>query len=392
MLLWYPSSDGEEEPFFEPIYREIFRKLPASMELTIVTHPSAAEALEGMLGEERPEGTNRVVRSPDRARFSVWAEDAFVVVQDLDTEGPVTYLLEPESFPRYADFQIAELVATATSLEVSQSPLVFQGGNVLTGDDFVLVGVDYLADSVARIESGGSVEGFPVDGVAEDKFFFVQSLFRESFDPARKVHFVTSTPQNRPQNRLIRERGELWLDDVEAGRGNRQPIFHIDMFIAFAGRNPETGAYRILVGDPGMADRLLGWEPVEHDLQSEYDEIAGQLAKLGYEAIRAPLPYVMVRERIPLNVDVSGRTVQLAGVRNWYHPTSLNSLVQIEGYQRDVWLPTYGHPPFEELAVIDDEHERIWRDLGFQVHRLGNFHLFAMRQGALHCIKKYLAR
>jgi len=84
--------------------------------------------------------------------------------------------------------------------------------------------------------------------------------------------------------------------------------------------------------------------------------------------------------------------VRVAGERFWYHATSNNCLVQIDGASRDVWLPTYGHAPFEELAATDEAHRRTWESLGFTVHQLGDFHLFAMRLGAVHCIKKYLAR
>ena len=60
--------------------------------------------------------------------------------------------------------------------------------------------------------------------------------------------------------------------------------------------------------------------------------------------------------------------------------------------RRQVWLPTYGHPPFEELSATDDDHRRRWESMDFEVTQLGDFHAFAMRMGALHCIKKYLAR
>ncbi len=102
--------------------------------------------------------------------------------------------------------------------------------------------------------------------------------------------------------------------------------------------------------------------------------------------VRTPLPYVSVLE-------------DDARVRTWYHATTNNCLVAIDGdagdagpVRRQVWLPTYGHPPFEELSATDADHRRRWESMDFEVTQLGDFHAFAMRMGALHCIKKYLAR
>ena len=87
-----------------------------------------------------------------------------------------------------------------------------------------------------------------------------------------------------------------------------------------------------------------------------------------------------------------GTTEDVDGVANWYHATSNNCLVQIDGEQCDVWLPTYGQAQAPALAPVDDRHKQIWEALGFSVHQLADFHHLARGSGALHCIKKYLAR
>ncbi len=395
MLLWYPTHTAADRVVYERTYGDLLAGLPPTTEVTIVAHPKVVKEITAIADARRlPTATTTVVRAPSSVAFSVWAEDAFVVVEDLDRRPPVTFLLEPERFPRVGDFQIAELVATASPLETAQSPLVFQGGNILIGDDFAFVGADYLDDSVATIEAIGSVEDFPFTGSARAKEDFVKRLFREQFDPARTFHFPASQSRDRASNAIVDIDGERWLETVESGRGNRQPIFHIDMFLSLAGRAAGgSGAkYQILVGDPGLADRTLGWDPVAHNLQAEFDAVANQLRRLGFSVRRTPLPYVSVELRGAFVVEVDGRQVEVAGERFWYFATSNNSLVQIDGGAKDVWLPTYGHAPFAELAATDAAHRATWESLGFTVHQLGDFHLFAMRLGALHCIKKYLAR
>ncbi len=395
MLLWYPTHSAADKPVYERTYGDLLAGLPATTDVTIVAHPKVVREITAVADARRsPSASTTIVRAPASVAFSVWAEDAFVVVDDLDRRPPVTFLLEPERFPRVGDFQLAELVATATPMETAQSPLHFQGGNILIGDDFVLVGADYLDDSRAVLEASGSVEDFPFTGSARAREDFVKRLFREQFDPARTFHFPSATPTGRADSAVLEIDGERWLETVDAGRGGRQPIFHIDMFLSLAGRagGGRGAKYQVLVGDPGLADRTLGWEPVAHNLQGEFDAVANQLRRQGFSVRRTPLPYVSVDLRGAFEVVVDGQPVEVVGERLWYFATSNNCLVQIDGRSKDVWLPTYGHAPFEELAAIDAVHRRTWESLGFTVHQLGDFHLFAMRLGALHCIKKYLAR
>ncbi|MDP8969437.1 MAG: hypothetical protein M3N52_02840, partial [Actinomycetota bacterium] len=271
-------------------------------------------------------------------------------------------------------------------------PLMFQGGNVLVGDTFVLVGRDYLDDSVRKAIESGAIEGFPQRGSRAEQETFVSALFRRLFDSDRDVYFLGVEPSVRIPNWVDEVDAQRLGHDVERGSGARQPIFHIDMFLSLAGRDPESDRYRVLVGDPGLADRLLDLDRVPHDLQEEFDQIAAQLAELDFDVRRAPLPYVAVVSPGPAPIRVDGRTVLVDALEEWYHPTSSNCLVQIDGDARDVWLPTYGHGDFPWLSAVDDEYKRIWTELGFTVHQLGDFHPFARNLGALHCIKKYLAR
>ena len=76
--------------------------------------------------------------------------------------------------------------------------------------------------------------------------------------------------------------------------------------------------------------------------------------------------------------------------RFWYLATGNNVLTQDN--PRRVWIPSYGHGPWAKLAATDALNKQIWRQLGYQVEMLPDFHPFAANLGAAHCIKKYLAR
>jgi hypothetical protein len=150
------------------------------------------------------------------------------------------------------------------------------------------------------------------------------------------------------------------------------------MFISLAGRR--DGRYRILVGDPREAAELTG-EPLQpHAMAPVFDNIAAALAAQGFEVVRNPLPLVYVDD-------------PLERVRTWYFATSNNALVHtpMDG-PSVVILPTYAHGPFGHLSATDERNARIWESLGFEVRLLADFHPFAANLGAVHCIKKYLAR
>ena len=173
--------------------------------------------------------------------------------------------------------------------------------------------------------------------------------------------------------------GERWTEVLYAGTGYHQPIFHIDMFVSLTGRSP-SGRYRLLVGSPAEADRVLGRQPLPHAMSEVFDDVARELEAQGFEVLRNPLPLTYVD-------DPEERE------RFWYFATSNNCLVQIDDAEGNhVWLPTYGHGAWSELAATDDANRRLWEELGFTIHLLADFNVFAQNLESVHCIKKYLAR
>ena len=69
--------------------------------------------------------------------------------------------------------------------------------------------------------------------------------------------------------------------------------------------------------------------------------------------------------------------------------------------EKVVYLPTFGHKGVvgkykydnTHLAKVDDHMQKMWKDeLNFDPKMLGDFNPFAVRQGVVHCIKKYLQR
>ncbi len=353
-------------------FQGLLGSLPAATRLVVLVQASAKSVVEAWLkaaGKEQAE----LNTFEDTLNISIWAEDAFVVAKDTVTGA--TFFVEPYSFPRYADGLIGDFVANFTDLRDTRAPLYFQGGNTLIGDDFFFIGADYPARSLQYISS--HVLTPPVGVSAKE---FVKSAYKDYLDKNRKIIYVGSrVPVPQETTRKFNVSGEEWTETLYAGnaQGTTQPLFHIDMFITLVGRG-DAGKYKVLVGDPKMAFKTLGRPAPLHAMVSVFDDIASGLADQGFDVVRNPLPLVYMDD--PQNKE-----------RRWYFATSNNALVQ-NGPKKEVWLPTYGYGDWTELKKTDDENATIWEELGFAVHRLPDFHPFAENLGAVHCIKKYLAR
>ena len=374
----YAAAGGARNPY-GAVYRDLIAKLPAETGLVILTHEAVAEDVRGWLagaGRTTP-GHDELVVTDDFLGFSVWAEDAYVVVaDDAGGEGDTSHaFVEPAAFPRYGDALVADQVRTAARLGLYQAPLHLQGGNVLIGDDFFFIGIDYPLLTFAE-----GILTAPTPS-AEDEL--LREVYRRYLDAERTfVPVGTTLPVPPAARREFRLGGVAWVEDIYAGNapGTRQPIFHIDMFVSLAGRGAD-GRARVVVGDPRAAAQLTN-EPLEpHAMAPVFDDIARDLARRGYAVTRAPLPLVY-------SDDADAR------VRSWYFATSNNVLVHApDGARPTVYLPTYAHGPFADtLAATDRANAEIWERLGYDVVALGDFHPFAINLGAAHCIKKYLER
>jgi hypothetical protein len=310
------------------VFTDLFGALPVSTRLTVLTQAGAQDALAGVLASSGVTDRTSVIVAPeDMGDFTVWAQDPFLVVGD--------HLVQPAEFEHDGDDAIAPLLG----MRVERSPLHFQGGDVLVGDDFALVG-------------RGCSDGL------------------EELLGCRVVKVGTDLPVPSETNRAL---ADGRIEVVHQAVGRAAPLAHLDLFITLA------GGRRLLVGSPGLADDVLGRPPVDHALSPLFDDIAQQLLDEGFEVIRNPLPLTYGDGRRL----VEGRPER---VRLWYFATANNCLVG-DGH---VWLPAYGYGAWPELAATDEANRRIWEGLGFATHQVSGLHPFAQRLGALRCITKVL--
>jgi len=385
--LWWPATYATAEAF-----RTLLKRLPPKTRFLVLIEDEvkfgepkividSKARLSKWLDTLNLNNRTEIVVAPSSVQFTIWAEDAYAVSRDtIDGEH---YFVEPASFLRKDDAQIADIVAARTDMDHTQEALYFQGGNILIGDDFWFIGMDYPNRSLEL--------QFVTPKPGESPRQSVTKAYGAALDHTRRLLTIGSRldvpgyeDPKTGNYELIHEftlDGEIWTETLYRGNrpGTVQPLFHIDMFITLAGRD-SSGRYVVAIGDPRRAAEVLN-EPVQfHATVEVFDDIAEQLDMLGFHVVRTPMP-------LTYDDDLDKRQ------RIWYFATSNNALVQVTEKSRDIWLPTYGHRKWPELAATDAENRRIWeQELHFTVHDLGDFHPFASNLGAAHCVKKYLAR
>jgi hypothetical protein len=407
ILLALPAYAVEDRDS-EAAYRSLIAALRPGTEFVAVHAAARRDDVAEWFRAAGHTDTVTFVPLPDYVSFTDWAEDAYVALTDASDDS--AYLMEPWEFLRAGDALIADAVEEHTDIRASQAPLIFQGGNCLIGDDFWFLGTDYFADTVALLRSGRPPVTVPdpagLDGL-------VRQLFRDYLDADRELMLIgTRRPIAVAEFRGRREGDTFYLDLPSGGAGDLQPIFHIDMFLTLVGR--ENGRFTVLVGDPAQADELLGTTS-PYDLREVYDSIADGLSAAGFDVRRNPLVHRGTAGQVLPLADLAAiagqdgnaalleavRELTAAGaaddtrviVRDWHHVTWNNCLVEHSASAgRHVYLPTFGHGGNADLAVIDTHMGRLWTELGFQVHPLGDFNAFARRQGVVHCVTKYLRR
>lgn len=353
---------------YKKAYEALLTLLPAHAERVLVTHAEAetraADWLEGLGLSDR----SRVVTVSDDLEFTVWAQDSCVVQGVPDGE---SCLVAPSTFDRYDDASVLEQVSAHLGIEHRRSELSFQGGNVLVGDDFWLLGEDAIRQTLLQ-------------GLADDASA-AEERFAETLDAERTLYTVGAKAtipgtSSRPLSGVGDGGAGSWEEFIHIGShaGSSQPLFDLDAFVSLAGRDDE-GTYRVLVGDPRMASEITETPLPDHGLAGAFDEVAERLTSWGFRVIRNPLPLVH-------HDDPVLRT------RRWYFASSNNVVAEIDGESRQVWLPTYRDSESPELELTDRRNEEIWRRCGFEVHLLPSFHVFARGLGAAHCICKCLSR
>ena len=373
ILLCYPAG-STDTTFLQDLFARFIHSFPHSS-FAVLTQRAAQHEVRAFVAKAGATRRTKILIAPDFADFTIWCEDPFQVARDADNPSGPPFLLKPYTFVRGGDDMVADCIANQLDFQHAQLPLIWQGGNVLTGDSFVLVGTDYLAASATLLSPTNPTLTIVQTPSHESAVNAARALFSATMDTTREFIFV-GTKLDLPA--LTNVSDGVTTQTLFDGVGPTQPIFHLDMFVSLMGRQP-GGKYRIAVGSPKMADQILGRRQLPQALDAQFDDLAERLARHpDLEVVRSPLP---------LESTLNGNEW------TWYYATACNNIVEIvDEKHKTVWLPQYGFGDKAYLKPIDDYHEKLWRDHGFKVVGLGDYNEVAACFGAAHCLKKILKR
>lgn len=334
-------------PSLEFACRSLLGQLEPATTLIIATHESTAAQVNTWLEEYRLTSRCHLIIIDNNTALSMWVQDDLHFIKDKS--GAPGLLVSQQAEPHV--HSLVKQVADAAGISFTTAKNVPDGGNVLMGDNFILIGGD----------DWNGFETFFLPEYPKDNIIPITSQLSV---PAEQLHSLPAI-------------GEGWQSIFHFGNktNTAQPVFHIDIFLTLAGRGNDNRP-RVLVGDPDMASRLLKQQPLTHALQQHFDDIAAQLVDAGFDVIRNPLPLVFCDHMEKHQ-------------RQWYYSSSNNAIVQdCSTAGRIVWLPTYGHGNWPELAATDNANKEIWQSLGFDVRLIAHCQPLAENLGGLRCFSK----
>ncbi len=334
-------------PSLERACLSLLSQINSSTTLIIATHNSTAAQINRWLEAFKLTGQSQLITVSDDTALSMWVQDDVHII--TNGNGSYTLLISQQAKP--STHVLMQLIADAAGMSVSTAENLPDGGNVLAGDDFIMIGGDDWGDS----------DTSPLPGCCAENTFVITSRLNVPCELKRPLPAI----------------GDDWHEILYLGNkpDSCQPIFHIDIFLTLAGRD-DNNRPRVLVADPVMAANLLNWPPLAHDLHKHFDDIAAQLENSGFSVMRNPLPLVYC--------DLPDKRQ-----RQWYFSSSNNVIVQIcDTSDNIVWLPTYGHGNWPQLALTDDANIKIWQNMGFDVRPVSHCQPLAENFGGLKCFTK----
>lgn len=343
LLLCVPTDEASE---FAAAYAVLIASLPLQTEITILAQTGAEPLIKTWPCDlETREGLT--IMDAGDAPMTGWACD--LILPGVDAQGEACLLATPK-IDRREDARLPDVLSRHSAMKMVKADIPFEGGNILIGQDHILVGAD--SPEIAQLDFGNR-----------------EIISIDAPDCPEEI----SHPAMRGD--------EQWqqIFHYHNKSGTRQPIFHIDMFMTLAGKDAD-GRERILVGDPAMAAEILETPLHPLALAQHFDAIADDLTATGFAVIRNPLPMIYMD-----NVEKCRRT--------WFYASSNNLLMQRSKAAGDiVWMAQYGHDNWSELAKTDAANLRIWQDLGYDVRMIADGQRLAENLGGLHCLTNVLKR
>ena len=397
--LRHAANKGENRHMLEiylRIFSQLVKHLPKVKIYTPVFSMEEKRELEARVNALKPalnwEPEQVVIWVEDAARvlYFEWAQDHMLPFNSKESTNEI-FLLEKIKGRMGS---LADILAKKIPFVHSdKGSLEFDGGNILIGHDFALVGYDEVKNT-REYKPNSSLNDLQI------KELFAQQL---KLQP-EKIHLIKG-PSAFPLKRSHQYQDSRFKHELNLWCGFHQTVFHLDLFISLAGRDAE-GNNVLLVANvipENYSPDHYNW-PEEFApywinalevLQEGLDLMAKRLSKDGFKVIRNPLVLTYWDEPKP---EQTGHFDRI-----WFLASYNNVIVERTEKKSQVFLPSYAHRypdctehhysgDWSNLLEVEKENERIWKSLGYEVHFLGDCIPLARLRGGPHCMIKIIHR
>ncbi|MEM6268114.1 MAG: hypothetical protein AAF998_01700 [Bacteroidota bacterium] len=308
----------------------------------------------------------------DHLRQGRWAQDPFLILSGR-RGNPV--FLEPY-YQFSGNRNIAEQISAAARWQILSTRYGIQGGNILVGDEYALIGKDTLIFNLHTY--------FPeaVDDPESERYI------RHDLERLLGVGHVIWVGTEKPF-RYKNERFRHLAPEISTEYLPSQPLFHLDLFITLNGRN-HLGEEEILVasfepeflcvGDQSLRSDI---EMLEESLREIRDFFAShhtQNPNLKFKVIEIPAVIVVDAHGLPRIYSYN------------------NALVEHFEGQTRLFLPRYSDGSrlsdfFREAEECVIDRITLSSLIPVRPHLVsGGFFDLAPQYGSLHCLCKVLRR
>ena len=306
--------------------------------------------------------------------LTIWPQDPFLVIDKNDQP----HLLVSNEFKRAEDIAMPEIVANHLGWTLERSELLFEGGNIVSDNDYVYIGANTIVYNAMKYEKPG-------DEIVRQ---FQQEL-------GRQVMVIGPAPQPIGHiDMMLTPLGNKHLLLADAGWGARlaktdlqtQPdLVHqfeqqsMDQFFGHPNIKQLVNSGGEIIKPPEMVGATHSAIDDSEKLGVILDALAAQLQEAGFKVSRIPYLAQKPQQPDPDSKDTTSRP-------GYPQITYNNVLLESSAADKTAYIPAYGWPALDEAA------RKVWLDLGYTTKVIDGFTTTAMYGGALRCSVKVLKK
>lgn len=349
----------------------IVNGLPESVRIYILTNDPGAFTVAQNPWPERI----RFINLPYDNPITIWTQDPFLVLQDSSR---ATTLLAAKDFDRAGDQAMTRKIAESLGYQVESSNLIFEGGNIVSDNDFVFVGANTIRLNAIELNISE----------VETVKLFESELGRKVLvigpvpQPVAHIDMILTPIGNK---QVVLADAHQGIEIAEAALENDPKSvqaferFCEDYFFGSPQIREIIGKEGKILSAPVVQGKTRQMVEVSRQIAPVLDGIAEALTRYGYRVYRVPF--------------LAGGPETLPDIRSEQMPqasypmlTYNNVLIEANHDEKVVYLPRY------QWQAMDDEAGKAWKNIGFAVLFVKGLTISSMYGGSLRCSVKVLER